>query len=1044
MRLNARLVATTCLLVAGASTWGGDAVLPPPLATPPQDQGLPYTRSARAAALARIKDHIAVFPGSRYAYVKGFKVRLDDATPLKGDATLVDGRILVPATFAGVLDLQEVKPAPAPAYLAERWVYGLGLPPVAGPAVDIAALAKARGLTVNQHPRGLLLMGPNAVTFGAAEETLLDSIIALFDTPEKYADPAIATRSIPTLRRWGTWTDHVKATPEQIAIINGPETSWPTAAKGAYKLDGIDLELLGSKPPPPGTYPRLLFSPEDVPAVAARVKATKAGQMALIEMEHLFRKSWWDPATSDGAIFRKLASGDLAGLEWDVAPGSVPANCGQVFKGQKPGITNSHVAYVPECLTTMALWCLLNDDQERGRQVAAAIANYYKLREPLLDEWLAVSDSEMGGSWTRADGTVVRLEGAAGSTHWRTVHGPVAHMNLGLSLDFAGRWMDAGQKEQMRRVIAKATYGRRAYGQDGPVRFRDVNWVSWDLPNFLAVAAIEGLEGFDPEVYASDCETVRAFCDWGVDPDGVVYESNGKTPGGFQFQFLSMVTLARRGENCFAHPHWRNLLKGQVQMTSPTGRVVVNSGTQYAPFSRQPLSWQFTEELKAFYPGERQADYLLGLTRLNEDQDLARTWTLDGFDPQAYRTAVVKVPRLRLPSPTYPGFVRSVLYARDIQPTTRADLQLPLDFSAPVHGVFSAYSDATPDALWINLMVRPDHYIGAGHHHADAGMFHVAALGVDWFTESPFSQSYDGKYHNQVLVDGRSEPENMTGVANGYQAPGSYLGAAMSAAGSCASADLTSSYSWRWLTQPPQIWTPELAALGWELDPSPGNLRTFAGTARYKMRPWWSNPNFVNYMPTARAPFNPMQRVFRSVGLVRGAHPWALVVDDLKKDGAEHLHQWTAMLNGGVWQAAVPGLARNQLALAWRAPDPKATAAKAPVQPQAGEALLLVCALGMETTPQVSTEIGALDRKGVAQPYDRLAIDHRGTEAAYRVLLLPVRQGEALPVVAYDAVRGEATVTWQDQEDRIAFAAGPDGRTRFTVRRGGGQVAATP
>ena len=61
-----------------------------------------------------------------------------------------------------------------------------------------------------------------------------------------------------------------------------------------------------------------------------------------------------------------------------------------------------------------------------------------------------------------------------------------------------------------------------------------------------------------------------------------------------------------------------------------------------------------------------------------------------------------------------------------------------------------------------------------------------------------------------------------------------------------------------------------------------------------------------------------------------------------------------------------------------------------------------------------------------------------------RVLLLPVRQGEALPVVAYDAARGEATVTWQGQEDRIAFAAGQDGRTRFTVRRGGETVAATP
>jgi F0F1-type ATP synthase membrane subunit a len=48
------------------------------LSPPPQDQGLPYTKSAKPLAMAKIKNYIAVFSGSRYARVKGFKVRLDD------------------------------------------------------------------------------------------------------------------------------------------------------------------------------------------------------------------------------------------------------------------------------------------------------------------------------------------------------------------------------------------------------------------------------------------------------------------------------------------------------------------------------------------------------------------------------------------------------------------------------------------------------------------------------------------------------------------------------------------------------------------------------------------------------------------------------------------------------------------------------------------------------------------------------------------------------------------------------------------------------
>ena len=100
--------------------------------------------------------------------------------------------------------------------------------------------------------------------------------------------------------------------------------------------------------------------------------------------------------------------------------------------------------------------------------------------------------------------------------------------------------------------------------------------------------------------------------------------------------------------------------------------------------------------------------------------------------------------------------------------------------------------------------------------------------------------------------------------------------------------------------------------MGWEMDPSPDIQNMFAGTARYKMRPWWANYNYSNYIATSRAPFNPMQYVFRTVGLVRGPHPYGVVVDDLKKDDAPHLYQWAAMLNGGVWKAQVDGLAPGQ------------------------------------------------------------------------------------------------------------------------------------
>lgn len=1023
----------------------------PLIPAPPQDQGLPYTRSASSHALAKIKESIAVFAGSRYAYVNGLKVRLDDVS-WRDEAALRDGVLYVPESFASVCSGAELHPDAAPAYLADRWVHTLQRPKVNVPAsiprltidgrpyIALADFAAAKGLQVTQHPRGLLLVGPKKVAFSTTETPLLESVITLFDTPEKLADPDIATRSIPVLQQQRKWTEHVKVTPEQLALLNGPETKWDTAKKADYQFVGFNQTLLGSKVPEPGVYPRLLFSAQDLPLFAQRVKQNKLGQKALIEMEVLFQKSWWDPKTSDGQIFAKLSSGDLSGLEWDRPPGAAPSGIPHQFKGQKPGIYNSHIAYVPECLTSMALYCLLTGDEAHGKQAATAIANYYKLREPLIDEWNTISDSEFGSSYPSPDGSICKMNGGCGATTWRGMHGIVAHMNLGLSLDFAGKWMSPGEKETMRRVIAKATYGKRAYGQDAPVRFRDVNWVGWDLPHFLALAAIEGLEGFDREAYESNCDTVRAFCDWGVDDSGVVYESNGKTPGSMQFITLSMITLARRGENLWGHPHWRKLLQGQIQMTSPSGRVSVNSGTQYSPFSQQKLSLQLVDEIKAFFPGDRTADYLL--SQANPDAD--GTWKLDGFDPVAYREKIAKTPRVRLPSPTYPGFVQGVLYDTDYVTTSRADLQLPLDFTAPTTGVYSSYSDRTKEAAWMCLMVRPHHYLGAGHHHADAGMFHFSGLGVDWFTESALSQVYDGKLHNQVLVDGISEPERHSGTSTSYQAAAKFLGSKVGPTGSCASADLTDSYSYYWQTQPGQVWEDQVAKLNWEMDPSPQIAKIFAGTARYKLRPWWSGYTYSNFIATSRAPFNPMQYVYRTTGLVRGSHPYGIVIDDLNKDGQTHLYQWTAMLNGGVWQAAVPGLAPNQMALAFREPDPKAKpVAPTVINPKLGDPILLVCALGASVDAksdqplmQVETLAAGVDRKGNPQSCDRFTINQRDVVSRFRVLLIPCRMGEELPKVSYDAASGIATVSWKDQSDRLQFAARSP-RTHVQVTRGG-------
>lgn len=1051
-----RFLFTVFLLSMTGPAWSQT----PPLVPPNQDEGLPYTRSGVPRAIERIAGGIAVFPGSRYGYVDGRRVRLSQTDVLRAEAKEIDGRIYVPVEFARLLAPGRKAPPPVPsdlAPIADRWVdapsdwqagpFGAldGIKKLTldgGEWVDFEASAEAAGSTVTRTSGGVVYAGRERLT--SAGEAAEEALVTLFDTPEKFARPEIATKHIPALRRQGPWTDHVAVSPEQLALVNGPETEWKTVPEDQFDFSGINRKLFGSEVPPPGVYPRLFFSPQDLPGLRQRVKSTVSGQKTLIEMEEVLKRTWFDPDTDDGKLFNRLASGDLDSLEWDVPEGKPAIFAAHQFKGFKGGVYSSHIAYVPECLTSIALYALLQDDEELGRKAATALSNYYRLREPLLDQYLAISDSEWGSGVRQPDGSVVELGSAGARTHWRNVHGLVAQQNLAIALDFGGKWMTPAQIDGMRRFIAKATYGRRSHGQDGPIRFRDVNWMAWDLPHFLAVSVIEGLPGFDPEAYASGAESARAFCQWGVDPDGVVFESNGKTAGAFQFQLLSMVIVARRGENLFGHPHWRNLLEGQVQMTSPDGRVVVNSGTQYTRHSRQPISPSLVSQFKAFYPESRVADYLLTTLTPTGGLEPGALGVSTDFDPVEHRRRAAATPRLRLPSPSYPGFTRAILFDADTVPTTRAELGLPLDFSAPVHGVFSAYSSAMPDAAWINMMVRPNHYLGAGHHHSDAGMFHFSALGVNWFTESPFTQWYTGNVHNLVLVDGVSQGAAPGVEGTSYNAAASYLGANLGEAASSATADLTYAYSWRWNTQPAQIWPADTEQVGWAMDPSPFIAKIFAGTARYKLRPWWSNYTFGNYLATSRAASNPMRYVFRTTGLVRGDHPFGFVVDDLRKDDATRLYQWTAMLNGGVWQAAVAGLPSNAIALGATGKDTDVmdSTPLPAIEPKAGDPLLIVYALGMDAPdglPLLAAERvpGQPTRKGEPQFMDRLVVNHRGKEAAFRILLLPTRAGDPLPTVKYDADRGTATVSYKGESTELTFSVDDRSRTKTSVSRGG-------
>lgn len=893
-----------------------------------------YSREATDAAKARLKETTAaVFAGGRYGFIRGRRVSLDPED-WQAEAVIVKDKVMVPKEFA--LAAFGIKRLP--------W-FGLRIAQKKG-MVSISDLAARRKKKVFRDERGLVIVTDKPMTLTDSE--LIDSIVTLFDTPEKFADPVVACRNIPSLRAWGNWKDHVRFTPEQLALYDSPETDWSLTSEKDYDLAGFARQYLGSAIPPAGVHPRVLFSPEDISTIVERLQGSSAGRAAWNEVETRLRRSWLDPNAGEGAVFRRLCAGAPVGLEMD----------GQTLQGQMLGIRSMPLAYVARGLSTVALYGLLAEDGNLGQQAATAFYNYCKLLEPRVDACNGAYD--------------------VFNTHWCAMNESIGGANLGLCYDFAARWMTEAQKSLVRRVIVKAIAGRRGYGQDGPVRVRDTNRVTRDLTIFLADVAIEAEEGFDQEVYDRGVETVKAFLQWGISPAGTMYESERHGDEGMETLMLSIIALARRGENAFGHPHLRRLLRSQIQCTSPSGRLTTPRG----PYATGALGAPSIEILKTFFPDDLRADFLLA---------------------HVHHTAYDDV----LPAELSSAFIYAAPWSR----VARIDLDLPLDFSDAPAGVFTSRSDNTGSAVWVSMQARPDLYVGAARLPHDAGSFHLEADGVLWTGRRSGTRMSDiSDRHSIVFIDGVGQ-DDATGLAPPRV---DYLGAEASAAGAVASADLRYAYEYVWAAQI-ESWNEKRATdHRWELETDPFVVNVLKGTQRHRIT-YESKPPQHPWFPVLRAELNPVQYAFRSVALIRGNHPYVVVVDDIRKDDRAHRYEWS--MAGEHNTQSVSGLGDEYLVLA----DTSGAGV------QRGTPMLLI--------NEVGPSVCKLENRD-----GRTSVSTSGVEPRFRLLLIPFRWGAEIPRTAVDEEAGTVTVKWRDQNDALEFSVGKDNRTRVSVSRDGKEI----
>jgi hypothetical protein len=181
---------------------------------------------------------------------------------------------------------------------------------------------------------------------------------------------------------------------------------------------------------------------------------------------------------------------------------------------------------------------------------------------------------------------------------------------------------------------------------------------------------------------------------------------------------------------------------------------------------------------------------------------------------------------------------------------------------------------------------------------------------------------------------------------------------------------------------------------------------------------------------------NPVEYAYRTAGLVRGEHPYALIVDDYRKDNQEHLYQWLMQVPEDVRivsrSVGIPGQDKVlDLNLGEKKGDRRLLLRVLAAGAEPSEARLIQTAAKLESHEKH-------DRGNVTN-CQRISLPLKSVGGHFVILLYPHRGGQPLPATAWSRDGAALRIAWPDQMDEYSLSLGDDGRTRLRlVRESGG------
>ncbi|WOO40728.1 LamG-like jellyroll fold domain-containing protein [Rubellicoccus peritrichatus] len=774
---------------------------------------------------------------------------------------------------------------------------------------------------------------------------------------------------------------NIRATQASGAIWDSPEEreAWYEGQIAAWPLLEPDYEATGFRPedfrrpiPEPYSHPRVFITAEELPAWRERLRTTESGQ----------------------AI--------LKGLCVSIAPLEDNERIRKIYEGLKKGSTDPvfEKLYREQggSMRSLLMWksfsILVDDDAEEARRHIPAVINHTRRFQKKFDQ----IDLTRMPMYEHLAGLPPGIKKhIPGEKDYQGYWEDIAHGTPAMSYDFLYNYMTEDERAIMRKFIADTTGGiwTHAMGQ----RNDGGNWAVCHWAGPIQHLAIEGEEGYDPEVTRSWIDGVAASMSYDRALNGASYEPLGK--GALGFHVLPL--LARRGVDIAAYSN------------------VLETGRSFMFHSKQPFANKFktggglgralgnivpweTVYLKYLYPDDPHIDYLYRVVVGDDYSPFRERWSSHFAAIMTPIFAAVNFTEIDSESdPTL------LIFADDAE----------LSFFDPESALLITRSDWTPDALWLHMRVNTA--MSKGHLANESSGITFSAQGRVWGDyhganlSGPLGSWDEARFFSTLNID-RVGASGM---------PAAFIEYEDTPLATFAAVDMKFAWDYKggWRKEADSIERSDSFADSMPLvskPRAPGYEMPIT-----ELQDWRYPGDKAGDKSRYMRSHVPVEYVFRSSGLIRGANPYLLIIDDAKKDNKSHLYEWFLQIPLDI---ELEESGRDWAILKEREGDRRLLVQTFRPQANVSPELPSVDLLG---------GYGIHERKNARLHCNRLRIPFEGDTLNAYTVIYPYRVSDGLPDVKWDSANSALLVEQGEKNDIIHFARQNDGRTAIRVLREG-------